>query len=554
MGWGDVTSFDLRKLFARKVKDGHKTPVTTDSSDPTSTAGADGGVPVIERKHLPPDPRIVRAIGRNHSFDSAVADIVDNSLDAGATKILIRFVRDGDELVGLYLADNGRGMSDSTIDQAMTLGGQRTYVDGDLGHFGIGLKAASLSQAKSLMVVSRSAGGSAVGRRLLAHKLSEGFECEVLAADFAASTLDRSWGHFTPTTGTVVIWNAVKAFEVIRVGAVDAFLDDATGRLCRHLGLIFHRIIAANAVEILIDQEDLKTSSLGAPFNVKAINPFGYGRSGRQDYPRKLTSTTSEGTITLTCHIWPGRTNDPQFKLVGGSAESSQGFFIYRNNRLLQAGGWQGVTLRRSELQLARVEVEMATSPDGLFEMNPEKTQVDATAVFSRLAHAATDGATTFDGFLEDATNAYRESRRRNRDRPKILQPGSGFSPKIKSALAEEYDFLPGRDPLQIRWVNVEGDTFFEFDKDESLIKLNKRYRRLIVGDGHGGLNDAPLVKALIFLLGESVMRGEVLGSRDKDNIIIWQAILTTAALAEEKRDRQREEVDISTETDSTTI
>jgi hypothetical protein len=133
------------------------------------------------------------------------------------------------------------------------------------------------------------------------------------------------------------------------------------------------------------------------------------------------------------------------------------------------------------------------------------------------------------------------------------LQPGSGFSPKIKSALAEEYDFLPGRDALQIRWVNIEGDTFLEFDKDESLIQLNKRYRRLIVGDGHGGLNDAPLVKALIYLLGESVMRGEVLGSRDKDNISIWQAILTTAALAEEKRDRQREEVDTSIETDSTT-
>ena len=138
--------------------------------------------------------------------------------------------------------------------------------------------------------------------------------------------------------------------------------------------------------------------------------------------------------------------------------------------------------------------------------MNPEKTQVDTTSIFSRLAHAATEGTTTFDRFLEDAANAYRESRRRNRDRPKVLQPGPGLSPKIKSALAEEYEFSPGRDPLQIRWVSVEGDTFFEFDKDASLIKLNKRYRRLIAGDGHGSLNDAPLVKALIYLLGESVM------------------------------------------------
>lgn len=548
-----MVSFDLRRLFTRKRKDEPETLAMPDSRGSTPLKSSDDGVPVIATKHLPPDPRIVQAIGRNHSFDSAIADIVDNSLDAGATKILIRFVRDGDELVGLYLADNGRGMSDSTIDQAMTLGGQRNYIEGDLGHFGIGLKAASLSQAKSLMVVSRATGGPAVGRRLLAHKLSEGFECEVLAEAFASSTLDRNWGHFTPTTGTVVVWNAVKAFEVIRPGAVDAFLDDATGRLCRHLGLIFHRIIAANAVEIVIDQEDLKTAAFGIPFNVKPINPFGYTRSGRQDYPRRLTASTPEGMVALNCHIWPGRTNEAQFKLFGGSAESAQGFFIYRNNRLLQPGGWQGVTFQRPDLQLARVEIDMETTPDGLFEMNPEKTNVQATAVFVRLVHAALDGSTTFDSFLVDATNAYRESRRRNRDRPKVLQPGSGFSPKIKSALAEEYDFLPGRDALQIRWVNIEGDTFFEFDKDESLIQLNKRYRRLIVGDGHGGLNDAPLVKALIYLLGESVMRGEVLGSRDKDNISIWQAILTTAALAEEKRDRQREEVDTSIETDSTT-
>lgn len=482
-----------------------------------------------------------------------MADIVDNSLDAGARKVLIRFVRDRDDVIGLYIADDGRGMNETLIDRAMTLGGQRTYNEGDLGHFGIGLKAASLGQARSLTVVSRASGSAAVGRRLLTDKLSEGFDCEILDAEFAASTVDRPWGHVSPTTGTIVIWNQVRPFQLLRSGAADAFLDDATNRLCRHLGLVFHRIIAANGVEIVIDQEDVGLGETGAPFSVKPIDPFGYSTSGRSDYPRVLTAVSDAGTLKMRCHVWPGRSNDAKFKLAGGSAEAFQGFFIYRNSRLLQPGGWHGAALRKPEYQLARIEIEMTGAPPGLFEMNPEKTHVEPTAAFTRMVHDAVDGDVNFDKYLEDASHAYRESRRRNRDRPKILQPGSGVAREVKSAFGDEYDFIPGREPMKIRWAAVEGDTFFEFDKEASLIRLNRRYRRMVAGEGHGGLNDAPLVKALIYLLSESVMRGEVLGSRDKDNISIWQAILTTAALTEEKRDRQRDETDTSMDPDSTT-
>jgi hypothetical protein len=151
------------------------------------------------------------------------------------------------------------------------------------------------------------------------------------------------------------------------------------------------------------------------------------------------------------------------------------------------------------------------------------------------LARDARDEAINFQKFLEDATNTYRESRKRVRERPKVIAPGTGFAPPIKNAVASELDFIDGRDAIAIRWDNIAEDLFFEVDKDSSLIRLNRRYRSLFSGDGRGTLNDAPLVKALLYLLTEPALRGEILGSRDKDNLAIWQAVLTSAAKTELK-------------------
>src|SRR5437763_5295489 len=87
--------------------------------------------------HLPPDPRALDAIGRNHSLETALADLVDNSVDAGATNVVIRLVVAGGLPRVLYVVDNGRGMAPDKIDAAMTVGGRRDYEETDLGHFGV---------------------------------------------------------------------------------------------------------------------------------------------------------------------------------------------------------------------------------------------------------------------------------------------------------------------------------------------------------------------------------------------------------------------------------
>lgn len=495
-----------------------------------------GAVPVAGRKSLPPDPRVMRAIGLNHSFETAVADIVDNSLDAGASKILIRFVRDGERLIGLCVVDDGRGMDEPTIDLAMTVGGKRRYDVSDLGHFGIGLKAASLGQARILTVVSRPIGGRAVGRRWLIESASSGFECDVLSGEFCSSALDRGWAFLTPRSGTLVMWTEVKGFPTVSHGnSIDRFVDDSVVRLRQHLGLVFHRIIASGVVSIAVDVEDVGLGETGLLFPVDPIDPFGYLRSGRKDYPRTLSAPWQGGSLTLKCHVWPGRSNLPTFKLPSGRPEQFQGFFFYRNNRLLQHGGWNGAVHPEKELQLARIEIEISPQLASLFAMNAEKTRVEAAPQFTALALAATDGTVGFSDYIEDARGAFRESQKRKRERPKVISPGRGFAKNVRTAISEEYDFIEGENPLTIKWEDLGDDTFFEVDREAMQIRLNKRYRAAVLGGASPTPNDAPLVKALVYLLAEETFRGAFHGVKTRDNLAIWQSILTAAARAELK-------------------
>jgi hypothetical protein len=476
---------------------------------------------------------MMRAIGLNHSFETAVADIVDNSIDAEATRILIRIIREGGRLVSLCIVDDGRGMDEATIDRAMTVGGDRIYTEGDLGHFGIGLKAASLGQAGSLTVASRMKGAPAIGRRWRVESAATGFECDVVQPDFATSLLDRDWEYLTAST--VVMWREVKRFTAIADGReIDRFVDSYLMTLRHHLGLIFHRLLAAKRIEIAVDVEDVAASEIGLRFPIEPVDPFAYVHNGKGSYPKCLRAACQGQPLEFSCHIWPGRSNHPNFKLFGSRPELHQGFYIYRNDRLLQHGGWNGVVLAERDLQLARVAINVPASRTTLFSMNAEKTRVEVSAEFSAIVQSATDGKTSFLDYIEHAKSAYRESQRRRRQRPKVMRPRRGFAEAVRSAVDDEYEFLPG-DGLDIRWGDLADDTFFEIDRENFVIRLNRRYRSAIIGGRDSSLNDAPLVKALIFLLAEGSFHGAVLGARRRDNLGIWQSILTAAARVEMK-------------------
>ena len=491
---------------------------------------------IVRSVHLSPAPRFVDAIGHNYGFETAVADLVDNSIDAGARTVLARFIRQSGAITGFVLVDNGRGIAADELASAMTLGGDKQYGNNSLGYFGIGLKASSFSQANSFTLVSRDASGRGAGMRWLAEKARTSFECDVLDMRYATRILSHSWSPIHLTTGTVVLWNDMKAFpRASDLRIVEPFLQKTIERLVRHLGLVFHRIITMNRLRILVDVEDLATGATGAIVEVKPIDPFGYMRSGASGYPKKMTTTYHDRPLAIQCHIWPGKSHLDGFKLGrGGGADAYQGFYFYRNDRLLQAGGWNQVFAGDREHQLARVAIDIDDSWARHLRMNPEKSSVAADADFQEaISKATAEDGKTFWGFLDDAREVYKRSRKRNTNRPKMVPPGKGFDPTLRRALDDELEYLPDEDPFDIRWRPIPGETFLEVDRERRTLWLNKRYRRRLIGDDHGSLNDAPLLKALLYLLTQEVFKGSYLGPRDKDSIDLWQQALTAAARAE---------------------
>ncbi|GGN99226.1 ATP-binding protein [Microbispora bryophytorum] len=484
-------------------------------------------IPVVGSVDLPPDPRALESLGRNHSLETALADLVDNSIDAGATYVLIRLVRQDGYLRTLYVVDNGKGMTPETVDAAMTVGGHREYGDSDLGRFGLGLKAASFSQADDFTVLSRAAGRPAVGRRWRLRSGRSGFQCDIVSEDFATGELRRDWNVPMGDSGTVIRWDHLTCFPATNDSErVETFVARMTTDLFNHLGLVFHRFLSDGRIQIALDVTDVEHPLPGARFTVTPKNPFAYSRPGLSGYPKELRASLAGRELRLVCHVWPPRSTSPEFRLPGGAA-SRQGLYFYRRDRLLQAGGgWGGLQGVEDRLQLARVEVDIDDDIAGLFRMNPEKSKVVVGPEFGALVdYAEAEDRTTFAAYLKAAEERFKESRQRKRQRKKMLPLGDGFSDAIRDAVAAEIPTLPGRPPIHLRWRAMDGDEFFDIDRHQQTLWLNERYRR--------AQGDTPLLKALLYLLMEDAFQGEHLGPRDRDNIDLWQAILTAAVTDE---------------------
>ncbi|MGV9341551.1 ATP-binding protein [Streptomyces sp. NPDC003688] len=495
-------------------------------------------VPTAGSKKLPPDGRYMEALSsQGYGFDAAVADLVDNSIDAGARNVVIHFLRDEDRLVSLVIVDDGKGMDEGELDVAMTVGGRCGYDKKSLGMFGTGLKSASLSHADSVTVVSRTKRSRPAGRRWLMEHAKQGFECDIIDPDFAQDFIDFYQGRPIGFQGTIVRWDGVKDFPKHGGGGqTDRYVLRTVNKLGLHLGLYLHRFLARDDFHITISVQDVRTGVEYANYGVEPLDPFGYPVSGDSEYPKTFSVDIPElGTVGLRAHIWPPRSSLDEYKAFGTVIER-EGFYFYRNDRLVQAGGWNNFRQPEQHLALARVAVDLPDDSDGrVFRLTVKKEGVQASPEFTaHLDIASDERGETFLGYLADAERVYREARKRaGVTRKAVLPPGRGMDPQVRQALEEELPFLDREEPLQFRWQKLPNDVFFEIDQESRVLLLNQYYRAALLGGRSGALNDAPMVKSLMYLLMQDAFQRERMGSRLKDNIDLWQSVLVAAARAE---------------------
>jgi hypothetical protein len=494
-------------------------------------------VPTTGTKRLPPDARYVEALSsQGYAFEVAVADLIDNSIDAGAEDVVVHFLRDGSRLVSLLVVDDGCGMNEDQLDVAMTVGGRRTYSESSLGLFGTGLKSASLSHAEAVTVVSTTKTTRAVGRRWTMERARSDFQCDIVDPDYAQSLVDRYYDKPILWNGTIVRWDAVKDFPVTGDGhQTDLYLSRVFNKLGLHLGLHLHRFLQRDDFNITIAVEDVRSRNVYMQFGVEPLNPFAHPISGHRDYPRRFVAPVEGvGDVQLEAAVWPPKSNKTEFKAVG-TVMNKQGFYFYRNDRLVQAGGWNGFRQPEQHLALARVAVELPSKPNDVFRLTVKKSGVETSPAFADSLEKATDGeGREFGQYLKDAQEAYRRGSKRagGVQRSETLPPGEGLAPTVREVIETELPMKWG-DPVSVLWEELGEDVFFDLDRETSTVMLNSRYREAVSGGRNRALDDAPLIKTLMYLLLNRFFESERPSAKQKDQIQLLQSILTEAARTE---------------------
>lgn len=489
---------------------------------------------VVERIKLAPDAGLVKSLGANHTLESAIADLVDNSIDAGASRVTIRLLTRNDRLSQVEVLDNGKGMDAAAANAAMTIGHQRVYSDGDLGHFGMGLKAASFGHSDVLTVWSTSYGATPIGRRIRRADFSKDFTCEVLSADAASERAADRQIVLGSEEGTSIVWTDVRnAYRGRSHDEARSWLATRNEALRSHLGVTFHRLIAAKRLRIDVLIDELGDALAGPGVPILPIDPFGYATSGHPEYPKDLTAKAGDTRVKLRCHVWPARSDVTGFRIGGKTGDQFQGFYIYRNDRLLQIGGWSDTATPTPARQLARVVLEDTGAIGPFVTMNPEKSGLKFEPVFhDAINKAEASDGTTFLTFLQDAESIYTDANKRKRQRKPVIRPDKGIAPAVRKRIGSELSFIDG-DAVNVKWRRMPAGEFLDVDHPGKTLWLNSRYRSLFAPDG-GSLNDAPVLKALLYLLSHHVFEGQILGSRDKDEIALWKSVLGAAAATEE--------------------
>lgn len=312
--------------------------------------------------------------GLGYSTAAALADIVDNSVSAGATEVRIDFQWDGADSRILML-DDGRGMSDPELESAMRLGDRNplaTREASDLGRFGMGLKTASLSQCRRLTVASVQ-GGKRTCLRWDLDELANDPKSDWLLFEGPAQGSERHLaGLDGEVTGTLVLWE--KLDRIVTDGyTVDDYLM-LTTLVEAHLAMVFHRLLRGPRahVKLLINNRP-----------VEPWDPFMPGHPAKPWTSPAAAMQTSCGLVVAQCHVLPhhDKLTREEFNKYQGPAgwTAQQGFYVYRNERLLVAGGWLGLGTskawhREEAHRLARIQLDIPNSADGDWKIDVRKS------------------------------------------------------------------------------------------------------------------------------------------------------------------------------------
>ena len=308
-----------------------------------------------------------RAIG--YSIEAAIADIIDNSVAAKAGRVDIDFFPIGEAYISIL--DDGCGMSEARLISAMQYGSKDPLEEReeyDLGRYGLGMKTASLSQCRILTVITKQNGVVSGAQWNLDHvKKAESWSLIIL--DNTEFDKYPSYNKLASLeNGTLVIWQDLDKFAIGENDIAEAFSRKMT-LIREHLSLVFHRYLSG---EQGLKKLDIRMNEL----SITPHDPF---------LSKKSTQLMDEETIIVRGskvrvkpYILPhiSKLTQKELKELGGKEglRKQQGFYVYRNKRLLVWGTWFRLMRQGDLSKLARVQVDIPNSLDDLWTLDIKKS------------------------------------------------------------------------------------------------------------------------------------------------------------------------------------
>ena len=323
----------------------------------------------------------LRDIG--YSPETALADIIDNAITAKADHVEILSETAIDEPC-VAILDDGQGMTELELVEAMRPGTRNPLEDRDmrdLGRFGLGLKSASFSQCRRLTVLTRRDGVTS-GATWDLDNVARSNEWRIEMRDDISEV---PWNDRLQAHGTLVVWERLDRMSggitddaIARTRHLNRVLSSAE----RHLCLVFHRFLedGPHPLELGLNGRRLQP-----------IDPFVSRHPACQEDPEEPLTLPS-GTIAIRSYTLPHHKEmtDAEWEEAGGPEGhlKSQGFYVYRERRLIIQGGWLGLARQTELTKLCRVRIDIPNTMDASWKIDVKKASAQLPPVVrERLKH-----------------------------------------------------------------------------------------------------------------------------------------------------------------------
>jgi hypothetical protein len=317
-----------------------------------------------------PDSLLQSARSFGYSVETAIADLIDNSITAKASQVKITYGIDQHSSF-VRIEDNGKGMTERELVNAMKIGSFNPVNErhaSDLGRFGMGLKTASFSQCRRLTVKTRTKGGKSFIRCWDLDVVAKKKEWALIRG-CADRNSEKTLADFSYSgSGTIILWE--KLDRLVESGELKSDKEHFYRKfdnVRRHLGITFHRFIEDNEISIFVLVDE-----------IKALNPFNVSENFPSTELAEEQFSINKQKIYIQPFILPHESKlsgieRDQLELVKGWIEH-QGIYLYRNKRLISDGTWLDLDFRKRESQrLCRIRIDIPNTLDKEWQIDVKK-------------------------------------------------------------------------------------------------------------------------------------------------------------------------------------